>query len=281
MIYLLLKGGLGNQLFQIFTSISYSMREKQNFMLPFLPFSKRKSIYWDTVFINLKNNSNIIDNNIFKDIKYDKKYEEINFSYNEIISLNNNNSNLLLNGYFQSYKYFINDYKYIYDFLNLNNLKNSLEPIYNNLITNQNKTISIHFRLGDYKDLKNTHPILPYEYYYKSLKYLINPNENYNVLYFCEEVDKDVVEFIIFKLKKQFVNIEFIQCPFDIEDWKQMFLMSLCNKHIIANSTFSWWGAHFNNREKIVCYPSIWFGKDLLHYHVKDLFPNDWIEIKI
>ena len=81
MIYLLLKGGLGNQLFQIFTLISYSMRENQKYMLPFLPFSKRISIYWDTVFINLKNNSNIIDNNIFKNIEYNKKYEEINFSY--------------------------------------------------------------------------------------------------------------------------------------------------------------------------------------------------------
>ena len=281
MIYLLLKGGLGNQLFQIFTLISYSMRENQKYMLPFLPFSKRISIYWDTVFINLKNNSNIIDNNIFKNIEYNKKYEEINFSYNEIKSLNNNNSNLLLNGYFQSYKYFINDYKYIYDFLNLNNLKNSVEPIYNNLITNNNTTISLHFRLGDYKDLQNTHPVLPYEYYYKALKYLIKPNENYNVLYFCEEVDKDIVESIILKLKNKFVNINFIQCPFDIEDWKQMFLMSLCNNHIIANSTFSWWGAYFNDREKKVCYPSIWFGKNLQHQNTKDLFPSDWIEIKI
>jgi hypothetical protein len=160
-------------------------------------------------------------------------------------------------------------------------MKDYVKPIYNNLITNSNTTISIHFRLGDYKNLQDFHPILSYEYYYKALKYLIKSNENYNVLYFCEELDKDVVEFIIFRLKKQFVNINFIQCPFDIEDWQQLLLMSLCNNHIIANSTFSWWGAYFNNKEKKVCYPSIWFGQKLQHNDLKDLFPNDWIEIKI
>ena len=277
MIYLFLKGGLGNQLFQIFTLISYSIRENHNYILPILPFIQRKNTYWDTLFINLKNNT--INNNIFKNIKYNKIYEEKEFNYNELETLDKN-YNLLLNGYFQSYKYFVNDYKYIYDFLNLNNLKNSVNPIYNNLITNNNITISLHFRLGDYKFCQESLSILTYEYYYKALKYLIKTNEKYNVLYFCEEDDKVIVESIIFRLKKEYININFIRCPFDIEDWKQMLLMSLCNNHIIANSTFSWWGAYFNDREKIVCYPSIWFGPKLKHHDLKDLFPSDWIEIK-
>ena len=275
MIYLLLKGGLGNQLFQIFTMISYSLRENCNFKLPYFSFCKRKNTYWDTLFINLKDN--IID---YTNVQIHKRYLETDFIYNDLEPFDTN-SNLLLDGYFQSYKYFVNNYETICELIQLYEIKNKVIPIYNNLITNTNTTISIHFRLGDYKEIQDFHPILTYEYYYKALKYLIKNNENYNVLYFCEQPDKDLVEFIIFRLKKQFVNINFILCPFDIEDWKQMLLMSLCNNHIIANSTFSWWGAYFNNREKKVCYPSIWFGKKLQHHNLKDLFPNDWIEIKI
>ena len=55
--------------------------------------------------------------------------------------------------------------------------------------------------------------------------------------------------------------------------------MSLCEHNIIANSTFSWWGAYFNtNVNKIVCYPSLWFGKNC-NNNVKDLFPEKWIKI--
>lgn len=274
MIYLLLKGGLGNQLFQIFALISYSLRENHNYILPYFSFCKRKNTYWDALLINLK--ENIID---YTNIQYNKKYSEPDFIYRHIESIDKN-SNLLLDGYFQSYKYFINDYEKICELINLKKIKDDVEPIYNNLIKNNYTTISIHFRLGDYKNLPDYYPILTYEYYYKALKYLIKPNEKYNVLYFCEELDKVIVEFIIFRLKKEYININFIQCPFDIEDWQQMLLMSLCNNHIIANSTFSWWGAYFNDREKIVCYPSIWFGPKLKQHDLKDLFPSDWIEIK-
>jgi hypothetical protein len=275
MIYLLLKGGLGNQLFQIFTLISYSLRENHNYLLPYFSFCKRKNTYWDTLLKNLKENT--ID---YTNIQYNNRYYEKEFNYNELEVLDKK-YNLLLDGYFQSYKYFVSNYEHICQLIHLDEIKNTLVPIYNNLITNSHTTISIHFRLGDYKNLQDFHPIMTYEYYYKALKFLIKSNEHYNVLYFCEELDKSIIEIIIFRLKKQFINIEFIQCPFDIKDWQQMLLMSLCDNHIIANSTFSWWGAYFNHREKKVCYPSIWFGKNLQHHNLKDLFPDDWIEIKI
>jgi len=60
-----------------------------------------------------------------------------------------------------------------------------------------------------------------------------------------------------------------------------MLLMSVCDHTIIANSTFSWWGAYFNqNPGKMVCYPDTWFGPALKH-DTRDLCPTDWIKTKI
>ena len=80
---------------------------------------------------------------------------------------------------------------------------------------------------------------------------------------------------------KQTFSIEPINiCDCDIDDWKQMVLMSLCDHNIIANSTFSWWGAYFNtNPKKIVTYPSKWFGEKLNHLNICDLFPIEWTQI--
>jgi hypothetical protein len=64
-------------------------------------------------------------------------------------------------------------------------------------------------------------------------------------------------------------------------DWEQLLLMSLCNYNVIANSTFSWWGAYFNeNIGKKICYPSVWFGPKAGH-NTTDLFPKDWVKIAI
>jgi hypothetical protein len=154
-------------------------------------------------------------------------------------------------------------------------------------------TISMHFRLGDYKHLQDSHNLLLYEYYERSLEYILthigyNIN-NVRILYFCEEEDNKVVSSMISKLLQyvnnriydRIENIQFVKVYDTIIDWKQMLLMACCDSNIIANSSFSWWGAYLNhNPEKMVCYPSVWFGPCLRQIYVGDMFPPSWVKIE-
>ena len=170
-------------------------------------------------------------------------------------------------------------------------------------------TICMHFRIGDYMNIQHAHPIVPLEYYRKALKHIIdsvpssdlydtemhneneNDNENkndvthvkFNVLVFNQDCDNEVISDHIRILKSDpaFASrCQFSKVPDTFEDWKQLLLMSICDHNIIANSTFSWWGAYFNqNPNKIVCYPSTWFGPALSNHDLRDLFPSDWVKI--
>ena len=168
-------------------------------------------------------------------------------------------------------------YKLIDLDIQINNVKDKYKEIYD-----FENTISLHFRLGDYKDKKHYHPILSVEYYINSLEYILYKNNDksniiWNVLYFYEENDKDIITKNICQLQKHFLNkLNFISINSDIVDYEQMLLMSLCKHNIIANSTFSWWGAYLNKSfEKIVCAPKIWFGKTVSH-NTKDLYYPEW-----
>jgi hypothetical protein len=147
----------------------------------------------------------------------------------------------------------------------------------------------MHFRLGDYKDIQEFHNLLPASYYEKALKHLFSAkgiregNIHVQILYFCEKEDNETVGRVIDQLKTSmdYVGLTFVKVDDEIIDWEQMLLMSCCDSHIIANSSFSWWGAYFNGSEdKIVCYPSVWFGPRLSSTNNTDsMFPPSWNQI--
>ena len=283
-----LSGGLGNQLFEIFTTISYALKYNKDFMFPYeskLPncFIKYyRNTYWHNLFESIIHHTTYMNSSYTNDFIKDtpNRYNEINFTYDEIP--NNENENLLLSGHFQSYKYFEENYDKIYNLLNLDNKINEIKNKYNSYFQDNKHIISMHFRLGDYKLKPSQHPILSQKYYEKSIQHILHSRniDNPVIFVFCEEEDNYIIENIITDFMSLFPNIEFKKIHHEIEDWKQMLLMSCCNDNIIANSTFSWWGAYLNNHcDKIVTYPSLWFGIGN-NTTLNDLIPSNWIMIK-
>ena len=276
MIYIELMGGLGNQLFQIFTGISYSLDNKIPFKInnnkpdkvsPLDNISKRPT-YWDTLLINLSTftYNNSLNLPIYR--------EQVFFKYSKIPYIT---QDFKLFGYYQSYKYFENNYENITKLIGLEERKQIIKEKYSNYFKNK-KPISLHFRIGDYVKNLAMHPVLPLDYYIKSINFLkdkiINIENNNYILIFGELNDKEKIIEHIKIINKEFPNLEILICDYNIEDYEQMLLMSLCDHNIIANSTFSWWGAYFNNNsEKSVCYPNIWNGST---NEIRDLFPINW-----
>ena len=104
------------------------------------------------------------------------------------------------------------------------------------------------------------------------------PQEELKILYFFEQEDINIVNDKIITLQEEFPKITFISIDTSIEDYKQMFIMSFLKYCIIANSTFSWWGAYLNNREdKVIIYPKKWFTGSLCHLKTEDKFLDTWI----
>ncbi len=276
-------GGLGNQLFQIFTTIAYAL--EHNIPFVFLNQFQLNSgndgatirySYWNTFLQSLRP---FLRDNLYGFITI----KENDFTYNKLSALTNKNTNIELFGYFQSYKYFQNYKATILKLIKIDTLKHNLLEQHLLFKVNNNKIVSIHFRLGDYKKLPNHYIILPIDYYINALQHIINSNNNNNnlkVVYFYEQIDLPEVLKIINILKEQFVSLEFINYYNKmLEDWQEMLLMSCCNYNIIANSTFSWWAGYLNNNaNNIICYPSKWFGTLLSNKNkLIDLFPSTWI----
>jgi len=263
-----LYGGLGNQLFQIFATIAYSLRHKIDFLFEYSPNLGKRPTYWNTFL------SAIIDRtttNICGGTRIDQGGHGF-VNLREPLP----NENIMLNGYFQSYLFFDDHSKTILKILDVEKQR-IVEKIHKN-------SISLHFRRGDYKELLDCHPIMEMDYYVNALNYilLINEMTTFNkttVYYFCEEEDLESVEKDVAILKNEFSDKIVFERHLEKTDWEEMLAMSCCKHNIIANSSFSWWGAYLNpNSDKIVCYPATWFGPFICE-NTDAMFPPNWIKI--
>lgn len=273
-------GGLGNQLFQIFALISSSLKSNVPFYLPYYEYTSSgltRPTYWNNFLKSLKQYTRQS-----KDENQYNRYNEPYFQYRQLPVINN----LKYYGYFQSEKYFKDYYSTICKMIELDKTKESIYKEYGiKYLIKDQINISLHFRRGDYKN-NPAHLVLDDKYYIQAIKYIIDKlgtsSKVINIVYFCEKEDIDSVNTSIKNISSQFneTMINFTKCDTEIEDWEQLILMSLFDHNVIANSTFSWWAAYFNsNPNKIITYPSSWFGAVLWHHNLADLFPNEWVKI--
>lgn len=253
-----LMGGLGNYMFQIAATYSKSLDLGFDF---FVDYSEAH--------VGHKNPLNYSDN-FFKNIKTGntkkiyRTYNEPFFSYKKIPNFI---ESVKLHGYFQSEKYFIDHKKEIGDLFVIPKEKSEFLLKKYSLILNGN-TCSIHVRRGDYVNLQSYHPLQTLDYYKKSYSEI---GEDKTFFIFSDDIKWCENNLYFIKNK--------IYCK-DNEDYEDLYLMSMCENNIIANSSFSWWGAWLNQdkKNKIIA-PKNWFGPSNSHLGTKDIYLYNWIII--
>lgn len=282
MIIVRLQGGLGNQMFQYAAAYSHASKNRAKLAIDISLLQKSKQNtaltardYALSVFPNIKNKvkhypdgfekslySRITGRKIWyeKDLRYDKKMHAAG-------------NNIIMHGYFQNEAYFNSGREAIlkqFEFPKLSIKANS----YVSKISSRN-SVSVHVRRGDYVSDKKTnsvHGVLDVKYYNRAIKKISDLVDDPLFVFisddvaWCEETFKSDDSSLFIK---------------DLDnDFEDMALMSLCKHNIIANSSFSWWGAWLNNNSsKIVIAPDQWFAEAKKNNEAAELVPKSWVRI--
>jgi hypothetical protein len=141
-------------------------------------------------------------------------------------------------------------------------------------ICKKENCVSVHIRRGDYLSEENKHiygGICEEEYYKKAIDFIREKVQNPKFIVFSNDISW---------CKKTFGNDNFIYVDWNTGEnsYKDMQLMSYCKHNIIANSSFSWWGAWLNsNKNKIVISPKKWI--NIESANTDDIIPKEWIKI--
>lgn len=273
MISIDVMGGLGNQLFMIFATLAYGIQHNVKVVFPRhnCYYDVNRPTYWDTFLPELKVfTTENPENQISEEQRASfQKYGEQGFGFRPFPEFGQQNT--CLSGYFQSPQYFAPVQSTIYQLIRLSDKKRDVQQKYPLYFTEGKTRVSMHFRMGDYKSKRYYHPIMNYEYFEAALQHIVTKGsfvDGLRVLYLCEREDNDFVGGHIRRLQEIHPTIEFQKVDDQIPDYEQLLIMSCCSHNIMANSTFSWWGAYINeNPDKIVCYPSVWFGEYYEHTH--------------
>lgn len=278
--YLASPGQLANQMFKYAALKGIAHNLGQEYMIP-----KSYEILRYKFILKVANKLNLIDHRsnhnhlLFKHFKMgtvknigyqntDLFIKEKGFEFDREI-FNCKDSNFDIWGFFQSEEYFINIRNEILEDFQF---KNDVYTKTKKIFTQLNDPVSLHVRRGDYVTQPDWHP-LSLSYYEKALNYF---DKNKQVVIFSDDVSwcKDQNIF-----KK--TNIVFADKFTKSKDIFDLALMAMCKYHIIANSSFSWWGAWLSSQEKVLG-PKDWFkgSKEYSKYNTKDLLPKKWIKIE-
>lgn len=262
-VYTILKGRIGNVMFQIAAATSLAYRMKTNckaYILPTYWTSKPDNCFLPTYLESYKNN--VLNKIVFIE-KLPPQYvlcQETEFSYNELPEIDN----VCLSGYFQSEKYF--NKPLVRDLFRMDkDMELYLNEKYHQLLLLH--PVSVNVRRGDYLDLQDFHPVCSFSFFKEAMG-ILGVDRHYLIT-------SDDVSWC-----KQNFTMPNCHVVEDLSPIENLYLQSLCYDHIISNSTYSWWGAWLDEKKdkRVIC-PKKWFGPRLNHQNTKDLLPEDWIQI--
>lgn len=299
MIICALQGGLGNQMFQYATLIGIA-REDESVLLDLhllydrteasVIFTPRR--YALSIFsrINPKRASSLVhrifNRNEFmwravrrlaiRSIRYIENYD--NKFCPELLS---RNYSVYLNGYFQSEKYFREKRERLVHDFTFPELDEENKRIAEAIAAHPN-SVSVHIRRGDYlkPEVLEYHGVVPLEYYTQAIRQIEEKVSNPYFYIFSEDVAwcQQNLGF----LNGRMTLVGNINAK---DGWKDMCLMTHCRHHIVANSSFSWWGAWLAQQDGLNFAPAAWFNRHSTRYriefNIEDIVPDWWTVIDV
>lgn len=185
-------------------------------------------------------------------------------------------------GYFQTEKYFkhcrdrvLQEFTFKNQTL-VDNCRNFLNQV------SSNPKVAIHIRRGDYVGMQEIHSLCPAEYYDNGLHYIQHQlNTKIDVVVFSDDIAWCKQNLMSLGQKYNLIFDQETQSEVNYHEHQEqsLIMMSLCDHFVIANSSFSWWGAWLStNSNKIVVAPSRWYGhKNFEEY--KDIYCDGWVLI--
>lgn len=197
--------------------------------------------------------------------------EEPHFHFNAAFL--NIPDNSYVSGYWQSEKYFLEIENEIHsDFVFKLPMSQQNADVAETI--SKTNSVSLHVRRNDFANnsrINATHGLCSLEYYQAAIRYVTEQVEQPHFFIFSDDI----------AWAKENLKIDFPHQCIDhnkgLESYNDMRLMSLCKHNIIANSSFSWWGAWLNNNpQKIVVAPKNWFSNKS---NIEDLIPKSWVRL--
>ncbi len=274
MIIVRLKGGLGNQMFQYALGRVLSLKNNTKLKLDLsffdLNFKNTTKRSYNLDVFNIKAGITRLSYliSILRKI-FKSRGQEKSFQFDKkILSIG---ENAYLDGYWQSPKYFEGFEDILKNDFTLKNPLTQNTKILAEEIKDSN-SLCIHVRRGDYVGNKN-HEVVDTNYYAKGVEYIKNHAQIDKIYVFSDEIEW-CRNNLSFELPVMFVGDNYAgRCGEE-----HMYLMSQCKNFIIANSSFSWWGAWLSqHKEKIVVCPKQWFTDTSVN--TDDLIPETWMRI--